>query len=160
MDSRSKMYSWIIKGLIIIMLGCLFFPVVSNSVTYLGIKMEASMTPFNIMATQATMSVGGESETVKLPGFLFAQFPAVVLLLCIIALGVLSVVLDKVFDKAKIALFIMGTAILTLGMAILMEFTVKIQGTKLNPTINFFILCIVALATAVMGFLFFRNEKV
>jgi hypothetical protein len=45
-------------------------------------------------------------------------------------------------------------------MAILMEFTVKIQGTKLNPTINFFILCIVALATAVMGFLYFRNEKV
>ena len=159
MDSRSKMYSWIIKGLIIIMLGCMFFPVVSNSVKFMGVKMEASMTPFNIISTQANMSVGGDSEMVKLDGFVIAQLPALVLLLCIIALAVLSILLDKVFDKAKIALFIMGVAILALGAAILMEFTIKIQGTRLNPTINFFILCIVAVATAVMGFLFFRNEK-
>ena len=153
------MYSWIIKGLIIIMLGCMFFPVVSNSVKFMGVKMEASMTPFNIISTQANMSVGGDSEMVKLDGFVIAQLPALVLLLCIIALAVLSILLDKVFDKAKIALFIMGVAILALGAAILMEFTIKIQGTRLNPTINFFILCIVAVATAVMGFLFFRNEK-
>ena len=159
MDSRSKMYSWIIKGLVVIMLGCMFFPVVSNSVKFMGVKMEASMTPFNIISTQANMSVGGDSEMVKLDGFVIAQLPALVLLLCIIALAVLSILLDKVFDKAKIALFIMGVAILALGAAILMEFTIKIQGTRLNPTINFFILCIVAVATAVMGFLFFRNEK-
>ena len=159
MDSRSKLYSWIIKGLVVIMLGCMFFPVVSNSVKFMGVKMEASMTPFNIISTQANMSVGGDSEMVKLDGFVVAQLPALVLLLCIIALAVLSILLDKVFDKAKLSLFIMGVAILALGAAILMEFTIKIQGTRLNPTVNFFILCIVAVATAVMGFLFFRNEK-
>ena len=141
------------------MLGCMFFPVVSNSVKFMGVKMEASMTPFNIISTQANMSVGGDSEMVKLDGFVVAQLPALVLLLCIIALAVLSILLDKVFDKAKLSLFIMGVAILALGAAILMEFTIKIQGTRLNPTVNFFILCIVAVATAVMGFLFFRNEK-